>query len=307
MIAALLVIYGPRRSQDRLAIDLAWGAVVGALRADRGAGAANFAPARKDADRFRTHAHGLEHRLSQSHPGRRRPRRKPDLRLRRQPAREPCCRPARSSALNYAQHPLPAADKPVRNVGRGGRVARDVARGRHLRGNLAASASAPQRGPAANRLSGGAIGGRVSVSRRRDRRADLPVRAASPIATRSTCGRCWPGRRSGCSRRRWAGCTTRPSTRCADTRTPLKFALVRVTLTLVLGYLCAIPLPPAVGNRAAMGRGGPDRVGRSRRMGRICAAAMDTQSTHRMDRTRTRVAGAVVGARAGGERGRHGR
>ena len=33
----------------------------------------------------------------------------------------------------------------------------------------------------------------------------------------------------------------------SDTRTPLRFALVRVTLTLVLGYLCAIVLPPAVG------------------------------------------------------------
>jgi putative peptidoglycan lipid II flippase len=32
-----------------------------------------------------------------------------------------------------------------------------------------------------------------------------------------------------------------------DTRTPLKFALVRFTLTLVFGYLCAIPLPPAIG------------------------------------------------------------
>ena len=72
-------------------------------------------------------------------------------------------------------------------------------------------------------------------------------RATSPIATRSTYGRCWPDRRSGCWRRRWAGCTTRPSTRCEDTRTPLKFALVRVTLTLVLGYLCAIPLPPVIG------------------------------------------------------------
>lgn len=32
-----------------------------------------------------------------------------------------------------------------------------------------------------------------------------------------------------------------------DTRTPLKFALIRFTLTLVFGYLCAIPLPPAIG------------------------------------------------------------
>lgn len=32
-----------------------------------------------------------------------------------------------------------------------------------------------------------------------------------------------------------------------DTRTPLRFAIVRVTLTIVLGYLCAIPLPPLLG------------------------------------------------------------
>ncbi|MGO9607532.1 MAG: murein biosynthesis integral membrane protein MurJ [Candidatus Binataceae bacterium] len=32
-----------------------------------------------------------------------------------------------------------------------------------------------------------------------------------------------------------------------DTRTPLRYAIVRVTLTLILGYLCAIPLPPLIG------------------------------------------------------------
>lgn len=32
-----------------------------------------------------------------------------------------------------------------------------------------------------------------------------------------------------------------------DTRTPLRFAMIRVTLTTVLGYLFAIPLPPAIG------------------------------------------------------------
>ena len=32
-----------------------------------------------------------------------------------------------------------------------------------------------------------------------------------------------------------------------DTRTPLRFAIIRVALTLVLGYLCAIPLPPLLG------------------------------------------------------------
>jgi putative peptidoglycan lipid II flippase len=32
-----------------------------------------------------------------------------------------------------------------------------------------------------------------------------------------------------------------------DTRTPLRFAIVRVVLTTILGYLCAIPLPRALG------------------------------------------------------------
>jgi putative peptidoglycan lipid II flippase len=32
-----------------------------------------------------------------------------------------------------------------------------------------------------------------------------------------------------------------------DTRTPLRFAIVRVVLTTGLGYLCAIPLPPLIG------------------------------------------------------------
>jgi putative peptidoglycan lipid II flippase len=32
-----------------------------------------------------------------------------------------------------------------------------------------------------------------------------------------------------------------------DTRTPLKFATLRVALTVALGYLCALPLPPLLG------------------------------------------------------------
>ena len=32
-----------------------------------------------------------------------------------------------------------------------------------------------------------------------------------------------------------------------DTKTPLRFAIVRVMLTTILGYLCAVPLPPALG------------------------------------------------------------
>jgi len=41
-----------------------------------------------------------------------------------------------------------------------------------------------------------------------------------------------------------------------DTRTPLRFAIVRVILTTGLGYLCAIPLPPALGIDARWGVAG---------------------------------------------------
>ena len=42
----------------------------------------------------------------------------------------------------------------------------------------------------------------------------------------------------------------------SDTRTPLKFALIRVSLTLVLGYVCAIVLPPLIGIAARWGVAG---------------------------------------------------
>ena len=41
-----------------------------------------------------------------------------------------------------------------------------------------------------------------------------------------------------------------------DTRTPLRYALIRVGLTLILGYLCAITLPPMVGIPARWGVAG---------------------------------------------------
>jgi putative peptidoglycan lipid II flippase len=41
-----------------------------------------------------------------------------------------------------------------------------------------------------------------------------------------------------------------------DTRTPLRYALIRVTLTVVLGYLFAIPLPRALGIELRWGAAG---------------------------------------------------
>jgi putative peptidoglycan lipid II flippase len=44
-----------------------------------------------------------------------------------------------------------------------------------------------------------------------------------------------------------------------DTRTPLRYAFVRVALTTALGYLSALPLPRWQ-RGARVGRGKPDRV-----------------------------------------------
>jgi putative peptidoglycan lipid II flippase len=41
-----------------------------------------------------------------------------------------------------------------------------------------------------------------------------------------------------------------------DTRTPLRYAILRVTLTAALGYVCAIPLPPAIGLNPKWGAAG---------------------------------------------------
>jgi putative peptidoglycan lipid II flippase len=41
-----------------------------------------------------------------------------------------------------------------------------------------------------------------------------------------------------------------------DTRTPLRYAVIRVVLTIVLGYLCAIPLPQALGIELRWGAAG---------------------------------------------------
>ena len=58
-----------------------------------------------------------------------------------------------------------------------------------------------------------------------------------------------------------------------DTRTPLKFAVLRVVLTLGLGYLCALPLPRSAGARSAVGNGGADGFGGNCRVAGVSAAA----------------------------------
>ena len=89
-----------------------------------------------------------------------------------------------------------------------------------------------------------------------------------------------------------------------DTRTPLRYAVVRVALTTVLGYFFAIPLPAAARHRARVGSGRADGVGRRRRLGRDAAAALDAERANRPNR----IAGAVRRAALGiGDRRRRDR
>lgn len=67
-----------------------------------------------------------------------------------------------------------------------------------------------------------------------------------------------------------------------DTRTPLRFATLRVALTTLLGYLCALPLPMAR-HRPAVGHGGPHGVRGHRGLGRVRAAPAHPAPAHRCD------------------------
>jgi putative peptidoglycan lipid II flippase len=53
-----------------------------------------------------------------------------------------------------------------------------------------------------------------------------------------------------------------------DTRTPLKFAVIRVALTTVLGYLAALPLPPLIGIDPKWGAASVGEANRFRSCGR---------------------------------------
>ena len=101
----------------------------------------------------------------------------------------------------------------------------------------------------------------------------------------------------------WAGCTRRRTTRCTIPERRCGIAVLRVALTTVLGYLFAIPLPRALGHRPAVGRGGADRVGGHRGVGRVAAAPARAQRPDRAGpgcAVRSRRDSGVPGGGAGG-------
>ena len=128
MIAALLY-YGPRRSQDGLAIAISWASVVGSALQIAVQVPQTLALLRKHRIDFARIAAPLRSVFQQSHAGRHQPRRHQSQLLHRQRARELAAdrRRRRAQLRAVALH---GADQPVRIFGGGVGVARDVARGR---------------------------------------------------------------------------------------------------------------------------------------------------------------------------------
>ena len=66
-----------------------------------------------------------------------------------------------------------------------------------------------------------------------------------------------------------------------DTRTPLRYAVVRVALTTVLGYAVRVLAAGPAGHRTAVGRGGTHGVGRRGRLGGDADAAPHDERAYR--------------------------
>ena len=157
------------------------------------------------------------------------------------------------TGLANAQTALHPAGEPVRHVGVGRRAAGDVAGAGGDGGDRRAAARAPRRRAAADRLL------RRARPRWRSRRSAtwsrvaLPDGAIQPGGRRCTSGGSWRARPSGCSPPRSARLYSSTYYALRDTRTPLRFALVRVVLTAVLGYLCRRAAARGARHRARAG------------------------------------------------------
>ena len=82
-----------------------------------------------------------------------------------------------------------------------------------------------------------------------------------------------------------------------DTRTPLRFAIVRVVLTTALGYLCAIPLAALLGIEASLGCRRPHHFRRNRFLGRVPPFAAHAEPPDRPHRASRGLSRETLGAR----------
>ena len=110
--------------------------------------------------------------------------------------------------------------------------------------------------PAADRVLHRAFGDGVLRARRCDDGGALSSTGNSPTRIPCTSGESWRARRVGLLASTLGRLYASTYYALRDTRTPLRYASVRVALTIGLGYLCALPLAPVARHRSALGRGG---------------------------------------------------
>ena len=243
-IIVALLVYGPREQLDRLAVTAAWGSVIGCalqfliqvptvLRLTGGVRPAfdtasdqvrmvvrSFFPAFIGRGAYQLSAYADMWLASKVAEG-------------------------AVAALGYAQnvYMLPVS---LFGMAVGGRIARHVRRHGRRRGNPELPEDPARRRPPADRVLRGAVSDGVCRAGPGDRRGALPWR---PV---------WRGAeplRVGHSRRLGSGPPGIDARApllihvyaLKDTRTPLRFALVRVALTIGLGYVAALVLPDLLG------------------------------------------------------------
>ena len=143
-------------------------------------------------------------------------------------------------------------------------------------------------------------------ARRRDRGGAVPVRHVHPRGLRSTSGESSRARRSACWPPRLGRLYASTYYALRDTRTPLRYASLRVALTVGLGIPVRDPAAPVARHRSALGRGGADRVGGRGGLGGVHAAAAHAERAHRRDRSCRRRSSRSSGARRRSARRRPG-
>ena len=132
----------------------------------------------------------------------------------------------------------------------------------------------PESRTAPDRVLDRAVGHGVSRARRRHR-GELYRPAFHHSGFASMSGEFSAARRLGCSQATLGRLYSSTYYALRDTRTPLRFAMVRVALTTGLGYIFALHLPRWLGIDPRLGRCRAYRVGGHRGMGRVhvCFAA----------------------------------
>ena len=299
MIGTLL-LFGGRRDLDQLAIALAWGSVVGSLLQFGVQARQAWALTRHDL-RARHDGAGPSGR-AQLHAGAGQPRRGPADRLHRYDDRQPA--PDGGSHRPHERaDPLYAAGQPVRHCRSPRPSCRRCPATQRATGRPAA-ASTPCPAGSTRPCSG------WPSSSFRPRSPSRSSATSSPAYCSQT-GRFTAARlalRLGHPRR----LVHRPARNhhgapvsaahyaVGDTKSPLRFALLRLVIVTTLGYACAILLPPRLGIAAHWGAAGLTSSGGCGRVDRVHAPARQLEPAYRPDRAAAAARRAAVALGGGG-------